>query len=94
MVDIRMRVEDGDLTVHGYQDCEDIVERNKELARHGKQHGEFRMVASIPLNILNMWLQEEWNRGNTQLKWSGPEFDRLVQRKLRDPDWRYLRTDW
>jgi hypothetical protein len=72
---------------------EDIVENNKALANAGPQRGDFRQVASIPLNIINQWLHEEWARGNVDLRMSGPEFDALVARKLADPDWRYLRTD-
>jgi hypothetical protein len=52
-----------------------------------------RHVASIPLNIINQWLNEEWARGNVGLRLAGPEFDAMVARKLRDPDWRFLRTD-
>ena len=50
-------------------------------------------AASIPLNIINQWLNEEWARGNISLRMSGPEFDAMVARKLANPDWRYLRTD-
>ena len=57
-----------------------------------RQRGDFRKVASIPLNIINTWLNEEWARGNVDLKMGGREFDLLVQRKLNDPDWRWLRT--
>ena len=94
MVDTRLWMDGRDLLVHSYQDSEDIIEHNNPLARAGKHHPDFRKIASIPLNIINQWLQEEWNRGNTSIRMSGPEFDRLVQRKLADPDWRYLRTDW
>jgi hypothetical protein len=43
--------------------------------------------------ILTRWLNEEWQRGNTTIKLFGPEMDALVERKLADPDWAYLRTD-
>jgi hypothetical protein len=86
-----LRLHGRDLIVHSHQDVEDIIERNKRLARE-PQKGDFRHVAAIPLNIINQWLNEEWARGNVGLKLSGPEFDALVARKLRDPDWRYLRT--
>jgi hypothetical protein len=92
MVDTRLRLDGRDLVVQSYQDVEDIIERNKALAGE-PQKGDLRHVASIPLNIINQWLQEEWDRGNVGLRMSGPEFDALVAGKLRDPDWRFLRTD-
>jgi hypothetical protein len=86
-----LRLDGRDLIAHSYQDVEDIIEHNKALANAGAQCGDFRQIASIPLNIINQWLNEEWARGNVSLRMSGPEFDALVARKLRDPDWRYLR---
>ena len=80
-----------DLVARSYQDVEDIIEENK-LWQNEHQRGDFRKVASIPLNIINTWLNEEWARGNVDLKMGGREFDLLVQRKLNDPDWRWLRT--
>jgi hypothetical protein len=88
-----LRLVGRDLIVHSYQDVEGIVEHNKALANAGPQRGDFRHIASIPLNIINQWLNEEWARGNLDLQMSGREFDALVARKLRDSDWRYLRTD-
>lgn len=95
MTDVRttLTVKDGDLTVHTWQDVEDIIERNKALRSIPQKSDWARHVASIPLNVINQWLQEEWERGNVGLKMSGPEFDALIARKLRDPDWRHLRTD-
>jgi hypothetical protein len=91
--DTRLWLDGRDLVVQSYQDVEDIIERNKALQNAGPQRGDFRQIASIPLNIINQWLHEEWARGNATITMGGPEFDALVQRKLADPDWRYLRTD-
>ena len=74
------------------QDVEPILERNKTI-RSEKQRGDFRHVASIPNVILTRWLNEEWERGNTTIRLFGAEMDGLVQRKLNDPDWKWLRTD-
>jgi hypothetical protein len=99
MVDTRLRLVPGsspgsrDLVVATAQDVEDIIERNKALQSTPQKSDWGRHVASIPLNIINQWLNEEWARGNVGLRMSGPEFDKLVERKLRDPDWRFLRTD-
>lgn len=88
-----LRMDGRDLVVHSYQDVEDIIESNKRWQNAGKQTGDFRRVASIPNNIIVAWMNEEWRKGNTTLKLFGPEFDALVQRKLADPEWAYLRTD-
>jgi hypothetical protein len=52
-----------------------------------------RHVAKIPNVIYVKWLDEEHARGNTDLRLFTPEFDEVVERKLKDPDWFYLRTD-
>jgi len=82
-----------DVTVESTQDVEDIIEHNK-LLQTIPQHGDWgREIASIPNIIILRWLNEEWARGNTQLRLFSREFNQLVARKLRDPDWRFLRTD-
>ena len=74
------------------QDVGPILDRNAEL-RAQPQRGDFgRHVASIPNVILVRWLNEEYGRGNTELRMFTPAFDELV-RKLRDPDWKHLRVD-
>lgn len=88
----RLDVRDGTLTVHSWQDVEDIIERNKQLRALPQKHDCARMIADIPNNIVTLWLHEEWARGNTTLKLYGPEWKALVRRKLKDPDWAYLRT--
>jgi hypothetical protein len=52
-----------------------------------------RHVASIPNVILTRWLNEEYERGNVTIRLFGPEMDALVDRKLKDPEWAFLRTD-
>lgn len=74
------------------QDVEPILERNKVL-RSERQTGDFRHVASIPNVILTRWLNEEIERGNTTIRMFGAEMDQLVEKKLKDPDWKWLRTD-
>ena len=76
-----------------YQDVEDIIERNKQLQTIEQKSDWGRHVASIPNNIINAWLNEEWERGNTEVALFGDAFDKMVERKLRDPDWKWLRTD-
>jgi hypothetical protein len=75
------------------QDVEPILEHNKAL-RAMPQRGDCgRHVAKIPNIIMEKWLHEELDRGNVTLQLYGEEFDRLIERKLADPDWAYLRTD-
>lgn len=92
-VQTNLRVERGNLTVHTYQDVEDIIERNKALTSVSQKSDWGKHVASVPVNILYEWFNEEYARGNVNLKWMGPEMMRIVERKLRDHDWLYLRTD-
>lgn len=85
---------DGDLVaVESIQDVEPILEHNKRLRAETQRSDWGRHVASIPNVILTKWLNEEWARGNVTLKLFGPEMDALVERKLKDPEWAFLRTD-
>jgi len=82
-----------DLTVAHWQDVEPILEWNKR-ARCLEQRSDWgRHVARIPNVILVKWYEEEMARGRAGLRMFTPEFDEIVQRKLRDPEWFYLRTD-
>lgn len=81
------------LILNRVQDVEPIIEMNKYL-QSLRQSGDWgRHVGTIPNVIIEKWLNEEWQKGNTTLKPFTPEFDALVERKLNDPDWKYLRTD-
>ena len=82
-----------DLTVETVQDVEPILEHNKMLRTVEQRSDWGRHVAKIPNVIMTKWLNDEWERGNTTIKLFGPEMDALVERKLKDPDWAWLRTD-
>lgn len=82
-----------DLAVRHTQDVEPIIERNKELRGEEQKSDWGRHVASIPNVLYVKWLDEEHARGNTSLRLFTPEFDAIVQQKLQDPDWAFLRTD-
>jgi len=88
---------DGRIVASATQDVEPILDRNAALrgaAQPPRRRGDWgRHVASIPNVILVRWLNEEHARGNTALRMFTAEFNALVQRKLADPDWAYLRTD-
>lgn len=81
------------ITVESVQDVEAIIERNKMLQGIDQKSDWGRHVATIPNIFLERWLNEEHARGNVGLRLHTREFDALVQRKLQDPDWRFLRTD-
>ena len=81
------------ITFNSMQDVEPILERNKALQGEPQKSDFARHVARIPNIFINQWLYEEWARGNTTIKMFNAEFNKLVDRKLRDPDWRWLRTD-
>jgi hypothetical protein len=76
-----------------WQDVENIIENNKRLQTVPQKSDWGRHVASIPNVILEQWLNEEYRRGNVNLRPYTKEFDTIIARKLRDPDWRWLRTD-
>jgi hypothetical protein len=83
----------GTVIANTTQDVEPILEHNKQLRREPQRSDWGRHVATIPNVILVRWLNEERARGNTGLRMFTREFDEIVARKLRDPDWAYLRTD-
>jgi hypothetical protein len=80
---------DGDLVVRSFQDVEDIIERNKRLQNEPQKSDWGRHVATIPNNILLQWMLEE---GVPVFGMPAHEWDRFLKKKLRDPDWRDLRT--
>jgi hypothetical protein len=71
------------------QEADPILDRNKAMQNHndGYTHSrEMRRVASIPLNLIYKWLQEEgWDAFNPQ------HSDKLAA-KLNSEEYRYLRT--
>ena len=76
------------------QDVEDIIERNKRRQNEPQDRkSSFRHIAEIPNIFIEKWMREEWARGNVSLKWADKEMDAIVERKLQDPDWKFLRTD-
>lgn len=92
-METRLHFDNGNMTVENVQDVSDILENNKRLRSIAQKSDWGRHVASIPNVIMTRWLNEEWARGNTTIKLFGKEMDELVARKLKDPEWAYLRTD-
>jgi len=81
------------VTVYSTDDVEPILEHNKALRGIGQKSDWGRHVASIPNIISVKWINEEYQRGNTNIRFLSKEWDALVARKLRDPEWAFLRTD-
>ena len=88
-----LTLKDGNLTVYSEQDCEAIIEHNKKLRSEPQRSDWGRHIAKIPCGVLSQWLHEEWARGNINMKLFDEDFNKLVQRKLNDHDWLFLRTD-
>jgi hypothetical protein len=82
-----------DLAIEHVQDVAPILEWNRQARRDEQRSDWGRHVARIPNVIYVQWLNEEHARGNASLRLFTPEFDAIVQRKLDDPEWAYLRTD-
>jgi hypothetical protein len=82
------------LTFQRTQDITDILDRNKELqSLRQDPKASWRHTACIPNVIYEKWIGEEWAKGNKITSIYGPEMERIVQKKLQDPDNKYLRTD-
>lgn len=92
-METRFHFDQGNMIVENVQDVGDIIENNKRLRSVAQKSDWGRHVASIPNVIMTRWLNEEWAKGNTTIRLFGPEMDALVERKLKDPEWAYLRTD-
>jgi hypothetical protein len=93
MLDTKFHFDNGKVAVEQIQDVEPILERNKALRTEDQKSDWGRHVASIPNVIYVQWMNEEHARGNTSLRMFTPEFDLIVQKKLQDPEWAYLRVD-
>jgi hypothetical protein len=80
------------VTVYSHDDVEPILEHNKTLRGIDQKSDWGRHIASIPNIIMVKWLNEEWARGN-EVRYLSPEWDAIVAKKLKDPEWAYLRVD-
>lgn len=92
-METRLHFDSGNLIVENVQDVGDILDNNARLRATPQKSDWGRHVASIPNVIMTRWLNEAFAEGNTTIKLFGPEMDALVERKLKDPEWAYLRTD-
>ena len=77
------------------QDVEPILEHNKALRSLPQKSDWGRHVGSIPNVIITKWWNEGHKRGELSPKSTlfGPEMSALIGRKLRDPEYAFLRVD-
>lgn len=92
LTEIRLDKADRKIIVASHDDVEDILEHNKTLRTMPQKSDWGRHIASIPPVICVKWLNEERNRGHN-IRFLSAEWDEIVAKKLKDPDWFYLRTD-
>jgi len=98
MSDIKTKVHknsDGTITISTHQDVSSLLEQNNYEAINNVNRTSKdtfgRKVASIPLNLLNMWCKE-WGITMHQLSTDSTYKAKLMAR-LRDRDYLRLRTD-
>lgn len=80
------------IAVYSTADVEPILEHNKALRTIDQQSDWGRHIGCVPNIICVKWINEEWQRGNP-IRYLSREWDELLARKLKDPEWAYLRTD-
>ena len=85
-----IRVKGGDAIVTRSQDVAPILEHNKELQKAGQKSDWGRHIASIPVMVLEQWIQET---GVDFYMLNGADQDKFLKKYLNDPAWAYLRTD-
>lgn len=91
----RLFVDEGEkkLTFVNVQDVEPVLDLNKEDRSEEQASDWGRKIARIPNTVLLQWFYEEQAKGNLTLRMYTEEFDGIIAKKLKDPDWAYLRTD-
>jgi len=81
------------VAVYSTDDVEPYLEHNKLLRSMEQPNTDgLKHVASVPNIVMVKWLNEAWQRGQN-VRYLSPEWDEIVAKKLKDPEWAYLRTD-
>ncbi len=74
-------------------DVEPYLDHNKMLRSMEQTRTDgMKHHASIPPLILVKWLNEQWSQGS-DIRYLSKEFDEIIDRKLKDPEWAYLLVD-
>lgn len=82
-------LDDDKITIRRSVDVEPRIEANKKLQGAGDGYTpsrDMRRIASIPLGVVEMWRTVDGINIYDRNHW------KAVMRKLRDPDWRWLKT--
>lgn len=81
---------DGTFTIQRHDpDVEPTLEHNKALQKEPQKSESFHHIASIPAIVIEKWMSES---GAPLLSMPAHEFQRFIRRKLRDPEWLWLKT--
>ncbi len=81
---------DEKLVFHKQQEVGGILEENKkEYLNPGKDMGFGRKVASVPIDVLEKWIEEGIDYRKIQ---KDPAMARKFRQKLESPEWRYFKT--
>ena len=73
--------------VDPYLDHNKMLRSMEQTRTDGMKHH-----ASIPPLILVKWLNEQWAQGS-DIRYLSKEFDDIIDKKLKDPEWAYLLVD-
>jgi hypothetical protein len=97
MSDVKRRIwydPDADvLYSHVRQDVEPLLDQNARWREQEQPNTDgMKHVASVPVSILELWLNQEVARGATHLTLASKEMDQIIRRNLRDPAWKFLLT--
>lgn len=80
------------IAVVSADDVEPILEHNKALrAMEQTKTDGLKHKATIPNVLMVKWLNEEWQRGSN-VRYLSEEFEQVIARKLKDPEYAYLLT--
>lgn len=95
MLDTRLHVDRSEkkFTIERRQDVEAIIENNKRLQSIEQKSDWGRHIASVPNIFLEQWLNEEWARGNKEMRLFSEDFNKMVALKLQSNEWKFLRVD-
>ena len=84
------RLHDGDWVHETIQDCDPIIEANKEAQNHCDPRslsGDLRHTHRIPLIFFDKWLKE------LGIDYFNRDHEQAVERLLASSDWRWLSVD-
>ena len=80
------------IAVVSADDVEPVLEHNAALRGMEQMKTDgLKHKATIPAVLMVKWLNEEWVRGSN-IRYLSEEFEQVIARKLKDPEYAYLLT--